>query len=548
MGKSPGKWIKRVLFGKRSSKSRSAKDEGEDSLKNRSDDEGSVGGPGTASDENSFVISDIVLVSNEGVRTIPTLGNGLPSALQGDEAVVGAVSQNGGSAESSNPEYLREEHAAVKAQAAFRGYLARRAFRALKDAVRLQALIRGHLVRRQAIATLRAMHAIVQFQALFRGRSVRRSSVTFEVTTMFWQQKDGKPLDAWRVELSSNAFIYRLLSSMAATNPVHVEYDQGDSNSVFSWLERWTVSQFWKPISQPRKIVDPKSQPKSHRYATKTESAKSKRIAQRHQSATIESGQRNVPRRNARKIATSPVDPERPQTELERVKRNLRKVSNLMTEASEQRVVEDNNMPSSISDIPGKGSDDLSDQARNDALLPPEAEHDKEIALENAATAEWQFDAVNDVSPAVELKPSQSISDAENAIVVNEEEPTFKVEQNSPKAHKMRKRSSFWEIPVNSENTVKKAPILPSYMAATESAKAKLREQVSPGFVGDSVEKNAFTHRHSLPSSTNCKLNSQTPRTGRMILTGNKGVIKSDKSLFSTRDGTDRAIQVGWRR
>ncbi|OAY64525.1 Protein IQ-DOMAIN 31 [Ananas comosus] len=111
----------------------------------------------------------------------------------------------------------------------------------------------------------------------------------------------------------------------------------------------------------------------------------------------------------------------------------------------------------------------------------------------------------------------------------------------------MRKRSSFWEIPVNSENTVKKAPILPSYMAATESAKAKLREQVSPGFVGDSVEKNAFTHRHSLPSSTNCKLNSQTPRTGRMILTGNKGAIKSDKSLFSTRDG-NRAIQVGWRR
>ncbi|OAY64524.1 Protein IQ-DOMAIN 31 [Ananas comosus] len=446
MGKSPGKWIKRVLFGKRSSKSRSAKDEGEDSLKNRSDDEGSVGGPGTASDENSFVISDIVLVSNEGVGTIPTLGNGLPSALQGNEAVVGAESQNGGSSESSNPEYLREEHAAVKAQAAFRGYLARRAFRALKDAVRLQALIRGHLVRRQAIATLRAMHAIVQFQALVRGRSVRRSSVTFEVTTMFWQQKDGKPLDAWREKLSSNAFIYRvissycyvknnisLLSSMAVTNPVHVEYDQGDSNSVFSWLERWTVSQFWKPISQPRKIVDPKSQPKSHRYATKTESAKSKRIAQRHQSATTESGQRNVPRRNARKIATSPVDPERPQTELERVKRNLRKVSNLMTEASEQRVVEDNNMPSSISDIPGKGSDDLSDQARNDALLPPEAEHDKEIALENAATAEWQFDAVNDVSPAVELKPSQSIGDAENAIAVNEEEPTFKVEQNSPK-------------------------------------------------------------------------------------------------------------------
>lgn len=88
--------------------------------KNRSDDEGSVGGPGAASEENSLVISDIVLVSNEGIRAMPTLGNGLPSALQlqGDEAAVAAASQNGGSGE-----YLREEHAAVKAQAAFRGYL-----------------------------------------------------------------------------------------------------------------------------------------------------------------------------------------------------------------------------------------------------------------------------------------------------------------------------------------------------------------------------------------------------------------------------------------
>ncbi|WCJ40882.1 IQ-domain 26 [Euphorbia peplus] len=69
----------------------------------------------------------------------------------------------------------RENFAAVKIQTFFRGYLARKALRALKGLVKIQALVRGYLVRKRAAATLHSMQALFRAQKSARSQRARRS-------------------------------------------------------------------------------------------------------------------------------------------------------------------------------------------------------------------------------------------------------------------------------------------------------------------------------------------------------------------------------------
>ncbi|XP_040380216.1 protein IQ-DOMAIN 14-like [Oryza brachyantha] len=74
----------------------------------------------------------------------------------------------------------REVEAAVMIQKAFRGYLARRALRALKSLVKLQALVRGYLVRKQAVTTLQRLQALMRLQASSRAIKTASSRKSVE--------------------------------------------------------------------------------------------------------------------------------------------------------------------------------------------------------------------------------------------------------------------------------------------------------------------------------------------------------------------------------
>ncbi|KAL8193495.1 hypothetical protein R6Q57_026630 [Mikania cordata] len=561
MGKSPGKWIKTLLFGKKSSKSNLSKDVA-------SEIKTSITGKATSKnyDADSMVISSPVrpVIVSSGEHT--ELEKSSSASLMPDTAenLRNPMELNTVTGE----ELIRLQQAARKVQAAFRGYLARRAFWALKGIIRLQALVRGHLVRRQAIATLSCMRAIIEFQALARGRRVRLSNGQLLIKHTPRKSVVKKPAadllgTSLRAEkLSTNVFATKLVASSHTTMPLTIYYEHMEPNSVRSWLVRWSSLCFWDPLPQPKQPIDAKPKRKHTKLQieeTETGTVRPKRSVRKVSSANNDNGLLNSSeseksRRTVRKVNQQADSghghsqgqgqgQEQSLTELEKVKRNLRKISVSASKPSEKSEFDPDNTSPALNKVSISPTPDLSEKI-NGSTNGPYIESDKQPEPVPVPVPE---------EPPVQVRPPDDKSLDEPPIEPvsletngkHETEPPANVESNGKENQKTRRRKSLPAKQEHHESVTKNTPTLPSYMAATESAKAKLRAQAAAKAAEEGAE-DGFTRRQSLPSSTG-KLMLNSPRVQKPLnANGKGGGTKPNKSQISPRDGEIKTKERDW--
>lgn len=161
---------------------------------------------------------------------------------------------------------LREDLAAVKIQAAFRGYLARRALRALKALVRLQALVRGHIERKRTAEWLHRMQALLRAQSRARaGRAqISESSHSSSKSSRFHHPGPATP-EKFEHAIRARSGKYEQSSILKRTGSKCKGRAIGDPDAAhlsLNWSERRMDDQTWDhqvPLAGTGTIDDDKS-------------------------------------------------------------------------------------------------------------------------------------------------------------------------------------------------------------------------------------------------------------------------------------------------
>ncbi|KAL8200959.1 hypothetical protein R6Q57_012298 [Mikania cordata] len=161
---------------------------------------------------------------------------------------------------------VKHHFAAIVIQTSFRGYLARRALRALKGIVMLQAVIRGQNVRKQATITLRCMQALLRVQSRVHDQRSRLSHDGSRKSTMsenitFWESKypqDARERKSMSTDESCIPYdwsadrphtldqLNAILQNRKVSNRNPSAMDEKEPEETASWLDRWIEAKQWE--------------------------------------------------------------------------------------------------------------------------------------------------------------------------------------------------------------------------------------------------------------------------------------------------------------